>query len=310
MPTRRRRRRPLRNRTRAHWLRRVLFSLLFLPLALLLLTLLLLRWVNPPWSMYMLSQGIHTEGGASLRQQWQSVHTLPPHVPLAVIAAEDQLFPVHRGFDWRSIRDAVRQRREGGRLRGASTITQQTAKNLFLWHGRSFLRKTLEAGLTMALEGLWPKARVLEVYLNTAEWGPGVFGIEAAARHHYGLPARALNAQQAAALAAILPNPRAHSPTSPSPPVEQRIRWIEQQMRQLGPLWLAPLQLESLQTSPTAMPQPDPCGSALSAAASRTFRPDLREEPERARPPAIVFGSSRRHSAIQARERDPRLWIG
>lgn len=243
--SRRRKQRPRRSNQRPLWrrlLRAVLLGLALL-LALLLMMILLLRWVDPPYSMYMLSPASGPIP-PSLRHTWQRIDDLPRHVPLAVIAAEDQRFPQHRGFDWQSIRQAVDAHRQGARLRGASTISQQTAKNLFLWHGRSFTRKALEAGFTAAIETLWPKARILEVYLNIAEWGPGIFGIEAAARHHFGVSAQQLSREQAALLAAVLPNPRVHSPTRPSPFVQQRALWIERQMRQLGPGWLDPLQLE------------------------------------------------------------------
>jgi monofunctional glycosyltransferase len=222
---------------------------LALLLALMLLLILLLRWVDPPYSMYMLSPASGPTP-PSLRSTWQPIRELPPHVPLAVIAAEDQRFPQHRGFDWQSVREAMDAHRQGARLRGASTISQQTSKNVFLWHGRSFSRKLLEAGFTATIELLWPKARILEVYLNVAEWGPGVFGIEAAARHHFGIPARQLRPEQAALLAAVLPNPRVYSPAQPSETVLRRARWIERQMTQLGPGWLEPLQLGSTSGSP------------------------------------------------------------
>ncbi|AHE98480.1 peptidoglycan transglycosylase [Thioalkalivibrio paradoxus ARh 1] len=225
-------------------LARALVALFAFLLLLTALIVLLLRWVDPPYSMYMLSQG--APGTVpTLRTTWQPLETLPAHLPLAVVAAEDQRFPQHRGFDWVSIRQAVEQRLDGGSLRGASTISQQVAKNLFLWHGRSFLRKTVEAGFTLAIEALWPKARILEVYLNLAEWGPGVYGIEAAAGYHYGIPARSLSREQAAALAAILPSPRNWSPTSPSESVARRRQWIEQQMHQLGPGWLDPIRVDA-----------------------------------------------------------------
>jgi len=213
-------------------------------IAVLVLAVLLLRWVNPPYSMYMLSDASGPTG-PSLHRFWQPLDALPAHVMLAVIAAEDQRFPLHRGFDWGSIREAIDTHRRGGRLRGASTISQQTAKNLFLWHGRSFLRKFLEAGFTVAIETLWPKQRILEVYLNTAEWGPGIFGIEAASRSHFGIPARQLSRDQAVLLAAVLPNPRGYSPTRPSEAVRTRARWIDQQMTQLGESWLHPLGLHT-----------------------------------------------------------------
>ncbi len=248
--SRRRTRRP-RRRSRPPLWRRILHGVLLslaALLALLLVLILLLRWVDPPWSMYMLSPASGPTP-PSLRHTWQRIDDLPRHVPLAVIAAEDQRFPQHRGFDWLSIRQAVDAHRQGARLRGASTISQQTAKNVFLWHGRSYARKVLEAGFTATIEMLWPKARILEVYLNVAEWGPGIFGIEAAARYHFGIPARHLSREQAALLAAALPNPRVHSPARPSGTLAQRARWIERQMTQLGPGWLEPLQL-----GPTATP--------------------------------------------------------
>ena len=248
--SRRRTRRP-RRRSRPPLWRRILHGVLLslaALLALLLVLILLLRWVDPPWSMYMLSPASGPTP-PSLRHTWQRIDDLPRHVPLAVIAAEDQRFPQHRGFDWLSIRQAVDAHRQGARLRGASTISQQTAKNVFLWHGRSYTRKVLEAGFTATIEMLWPKARILEVYLNVAEWGPGIFGIEAAARYHFGIPARHLSREQAALLAAALPNPRVHSPARPSGTLAQRARWIERQMTQLGPGWLEPLQL-----GPTATP--------------------------------------------------------
>lgn len=252
--SRRRTRRPRRGRRPPLWrrlLRAVLLALALL-LALLFLLILLLRWVDPPYSMYMLSPASGPTP-PSLRHSWQRIDDLPRHVPLAVIAAEDQRFPQHRGFDWLSIRQAVDAHRQGARLRGASTISQQTAKNLFLWHGRSFARKLLEAGFTATIETLWPKARILEVYLNVAEWGPGIFGIDSAARYHFGIPARQLSREQAALLAAALPNPRLHTPARPSSHLLQRARWIERQMNQLGPGWLEPLQLGPSPATPSAL---------------------------------------------------------
>lgn len=253
----RRTRRP-RRRRRAPLARRVLRAVLLalgLLVALLLLLVLLLRWVDPPYSMYMLSPASGPTA-PSLRHTWQPIHALPLHVPLAVVAAEDQRFPRHHGFDWRSIREALNAHRQGARLRGASTVSQQTAKNVFLWHGRSLTRKLLEAALTATVEALWPKARILEVYLNVAEWGPGIFGIEAAAQYHFGIPARQLSAEQAALLAAVLPNPRVYSPSRPSANVLQRARWVERQMAQLGPEWLAPLQLGSRPASSVRTDRP------------------------------------------------------
>jgi monofunctional biosynthetic peptidoglycan transglycosylase len=149
-----------------------------------------------------------------------------------VIAAEDQNFPHHRGFDLESIQSALRE--EGKRQRGASTISQQVVKNLFLWPRHSWIRKGLEAYLTVLVEILWPKRRILEVYLNLAEFGPGVFGAEAAARQFFRVPASALNARQAATLAAVLPSPKRMSAARPSAHVEERVTWILRQMKQLG----------------------------------------------------------------------------
>lgn len=169
-----------------------------------------------------------------IRHQWQPWAVLSDHAKLAVIAAEDQRFPEHRGFDLVEMRRAWESNRAGGRLRGASTLSQQTAKNLFLWTGRSWARKGLEVWFTLLLETLWPKQRILEVYLNSVEWGNGVFGAEAAARHHFRVPAARLSNRQASLLAATLPNPRRWSAGRPSGYIDGRAFWIRQQMRQLG----------------------------------------------------------------------------
>ena len=197
----------------------------------------LLRHVPIHGSMVMLER--KTEAWLSgerlsVQQQWRSWDVLADHAKLAVIAAEDQRFPNHRGFDLNEMRRAWEASRNGGRLRGASTISQQTAKNLFLWTGRSWLRKGMEAWFTLLLEALWPKQRILEVYLNIVEWDHGVFGLEAAGQHYFGVTAGQLSAVQASRLAAILPNPRAWDATRPGPHVERRSQWIRQQMRNLG----------------------------------------------------------------------------
>ncbi|MFC6673657.1 monofunctional biosynthetic peptidoglycan transglycosylase [Marinobacterium aestuariivivens] len=159
---------------------------------------------------------------------------ISPSMQLAVIAAEDQRFPEHNGFDFKAIQRALDHNFDGGRLRGASTLTQQTAKNLFLWSGRSWVRKGLEAWFALLLELLWDKGRILEVYLNIVEFGPGIYGVEAAGRYYFGVPARQLGPWQSARLAAVLPNPYRYRAQPPSPYVERRSRWIAQQMRQLG----------------------------------------------------------------------------
>lgn len=197
--------------------------------------LLLFRYVNPPTSAFMLSYTV-ANPDKDVQQQWVNLTDISPWMPLAVVASEDQRFPEHWGVDFSAIRKALAEYRSGEGLRGASTITQQTAKNLFLWNGRSFVRKTLEAGLALALDGLWPKRRILEVYLNIAEFGPGIYGVEAASKFYFGISARRLSAEQAARLAAVLPNPKVLSVGSPSPYVRDRVFWIRGQMDQLSGL--------------------------------------------------------------------------
>lgn len=208
----------------------------FLTLVLVFVSLLLLfRYVNPPTSAFIVSYSI-ANPDQEVRQQWVSYSDISPWMSLAVVASEDQRFPDHWGVDFAAIRKALAEYHAGEGLRGASTITQQTAKNLFLWNGRSFVRKAMEAGLALAVDGLWPKRRVLEVYLNIAEFGPGIYGVEAASRVYFGIPARQLSAQQAARLAAVLPNPKVLSVNSPSPYVRDRVFWIRGQMDQLSGL--------------------------------------------------------------------------
>lgn len=166
---------------------------------------------------------------------WTSMDEISPWMGLAVIAAEDQKFPEHWGFDMAAIQKAVaHNERNENRIRGASTLSQQTAKNLFLWDGRSWVRKGLEAGLTVGIETVWSKRRILTVYLNIAEFGDGIFGVEAAARHYFNKPASQLSASQAALLAAVLPNPLRFKADAPSGYVRSRQAWILRQMRQLG----------------------------------------------------------------------------
>jgi monofunctional biosynthetic peptidoglycan transglycosylase len=157
-----------------------------------------------------------------------------PYVPLAMVAGEDQKFPFHHGFDFDSIQDALDDADEGQRLRGASTISQQTAKNLFLWNGRSFVRKGLEAYFTVLIELTWPKRRILEVYMNIAELGDGIYGVGAASETYFHVPPARLGPAQAARLAAVLPSPRRLHADRPSAYVQRRTQWIVRQMQQLG----------------------------------------------------------------------------
>jgi len=202
------------------------------------LLVLLLRFV-PPWtSAVMLERQagawLHDEPGFHLRQHWVPWKRISPYVPLAMVAGEDQKFPFHHGFDFDSIQNAVDAADEGKRLRGASTISQQTAKNLFLWNGRSFVRKGLEAYFTVLLELTWPKQRILEVYMNIAELGDGIYGVDAASETYFHTVPERLSPAQAARLAAVLPSPRRLHADRPSAYVLRRARWIEQQMQQLG----------------------------------------------------------------------------
>ena len=173
-----------------------------------------------------------------LRQEWVDWEAISPAVPLAVVAAEDQRFPSHGGFDLVEIEKAWHRFRAGGQLRGASTISQQVAKNLFLWRGKDWVRKGLEAWFTLAIELTWPKRRILEVYLNIAQMGPETYGVGAASRRYFGRPAKALREKDAALLAAVLPNPERYRLDAPSRYVHKRAAWIRRQMRQLGTAYL------------------------------------------------------------------------
>jgi monofunctional glycosyltransferase len=202
------------------------------------LLLLSLRWVDPPTSAFMLEArwNAFVAGDRSYRQryEWVDLESISPQAAMAVIAAEDQQFPFHTGFDFKSIREAVRHNARSRRVRGASTISQQVAKNLFLWSGRSYARKGLEAGFTVLIEWLWPKERILEVYLNIAEFGRGTYGVEAAAQRYFHKPARRLRRADAALLAAVLPNPVRFRVEAPSAYVRVRQEWIMGQMAGLG----------------------------------------------------------------------------
>ncbi|WP_227712491.1 monofunctional biosynthetic peptidoglycan transglycosylase [Marinobacter zhanjiangensis] len=213
---------------------RWLFLLVLLGLGLTLVVLLLFRFVNPPTTAFILGYQVESGSLSGVRNNWVPLDEISPWMPLAVIASEDQRFLTHWGLDTNAIATAVNEFRGGEGLRGASTITQQTAKNLFLWGGRSYVRKGVEAALAVAMDGLWPKRRIMEVYLNVAEFGPGLYGVEAASQVHFGVPADQLTATQAARLAAVLPNPKVFDAGNPSPYVRERVSWIRRQMDQLG----------------------------------------------------------------------------
>ncbi|MBF0664787.1 MAG: monofunctional biosynthetic peptidoglycan transglycosylase [Brevundimonas sp.] len=185
------------------------------------------RLVPPPLTFLMVTRAVEGEG---LSYRWKPLDDISPRLVEAVIAAEDARFCSHRGFDLEAIEKALRTNEKGGRLRGGSTISQQTAKNVFLWPGRDWVRKGFEAGYTVLIETLWGKRRVMEVYLNVAEWAPGVYGAEAAARHWFGKSAADLSPREAARLAAILPSPRRYDAASPGPYIRRRAARVQAAM--------------------------------------------------------------------------------
>ena len=194
----------------------------------LILVLFLFRFVPLPTTAFML------QSPYPVSQDWISIDELPAHMPLAVVASEDQRFPSHIGLDFISIRKALDKYGDGEGLRGASTITQQTAKNIFLWPGRSFVRKGIEASLALGLEAIWGKKRILEVYLNVAEFGKGIYGVEAASQYYFKRSASRLTKNQAARLAVMLPSPRTRQANALTFYLGQRVIWVERQMQQLG----------------------------------------------------------------------------
>src|SRR6187455_582437 len=219
--------------------RRILGILLKVTLAFLALSVLsviVLRFMAPPFSALMVERRIGSwfaEGKYSPTYKWVSLDKIAPVMSAAVIASEDQKFSDHYGFDIDAIQRAMGHNERSPRTKGASTLTQQTAKNMFLWSSRSWLRKGVEAYFTVLLETFWGKRRILETYLNIVEFGDGIYGVEAAAQYYFRKPASRLNSEEAAILAAVLPNPRRYKVKSPSPYVRDRQQWILQQMYQL-----------------------------------------------------------------------------
>lgn len=194
------------------------------------LQVLVLRFIDPPVSMVMLWRYGEALGEADwsyrLHYQWRDLDQMAPSLPISLVAAEDQRFPDHNGFDLQAIEKARDHNAKGGRLRGASTISQQVAKNLFLWQGRSWIRKGLEVWYTVLIEALWPKERILEMYANIAEFGDGVYGAQAAAQKFWGKDAARLSPADSARLAAVLPAPRRYNAAKPGPYVQRRAAWI------------------------------------------------------------------------------------
>jgi len=213
------------------WLVRLVLLWFFITLTLVLL----MRWFNPPTTAFMLQRMYSQEHDRiEIQHEWRGITDIAPSLAMSVIASEDQKFADHWGFDVAAIEQVLEDRQAGEKMRGASTISQQLAKNLYLWPGRSWVRKGLEVYFTAAIEVMIPKRRLLELYINVAEFGDGIYGAEAAAQAIFGVPAESLNSHQSALLAARLPAPKRYTIQPPSDYMQQRAHWIEQQVKQLG----------------------------------------------------------------------------
>ena len=204
-------------------IKRVILALFILQF----LYILLLKWVDPPITLTQLGSWIRGDG---LKRSYVSMKNISPYAKLAVICSEDQLFPDHDGFDFKNIEKAMKHNQKSKSLHGASTISQQVAKNVFLWQGRDWIRKGFEVYFTFMIELIWGKKRILEMYLNVSEMGKGVYGIEAAAHYYYNKPAKSLTRQEAARIAACLPNPKIYTVKPLSAHVASRSAWIIGQM--------------------------------------------------------------------------------
>jgi monofunctional biosynthetic peptidoglycan transglycosylase len=192
--------------------------------------------ITPLMVIRLVEQGLDPEKELRLVKDWVPIEEMSKHAPQAVVASEDQTFMKHFGFDFKSLKKAWESNKKSKRVRGASTITQQTAKNVFLWPSRSYVRKAFEAYFTVLIEIFWSKERILEVYLNVIEMGDGIYGIEAASQTFFNKPAAKLSKGQSALIAAVLPNPRRWSPARPSSYIKGRQGWIMRQMSNLSPL--------------------------------------------------------------------------
>jgi len=189
------------------------------------------RWIDPPATTLILAQ---RAGGTAITQAWRPLERISPNLVRAVVMSEDARFCTHNGIDWREIEEAF-ERAQDGIPRGGSTISMQVAKNLFLWPSKSYVRKALEIPQTLAMEALWDKRRMLEIYLNIAEWGPGIFGAEAAAQYHFRKPAIRLTEAEAALLAVALPNPILREAGRPGPGMQRLAQIIQGRMRGAAP---------------------------------------------------------------------------
>ncbi|MHA1164183.1 MAG: monofunctional biosynthetic peptidoglycan transglycosylase [Alphaproteobacteria bacterium] len=217
---------------RSHAILKVLSKIIAAALVAVFAVILLYRFVNPPYSSLMVANAL---AGRTLKHRWVPLEKISPHLVSAVVTSEDARFCRHRGVDWGEMEDALeRAEKTGHGPRGASTIPMQTVKNLFLWQSRSYIRKGIEIPLAYVASALWPKRRMLEIYLNIAEWGPGVFGAQAAARHHFRASAAKLTRRQAAQMAAALPNPWVRNAGRPGPKTRALARRMEKRLARGG----------------------------------------------------------------------------
>jgi len=207
-------------------------------IALSVILVLIYKFIPVPYTPLMVIRYFESETSIETKHKWRPIEEISPNLQLAVICAEDQNFLSHNGFDMSAIQKAFENNNNGKKLKGGSSISQQTAKNVFLWQGRSWFRKGLEAYFTFLIENLWSKERILEVYLNSIEMGKGVYGAEAAGRYWFNKSAKNLSQNEAAAIAAILPHPRKYKATNSSKYIEKRKTWIVRQMRNYGTLTL------------------------------------------------------------------------
>jgi len=219
--------------------KRFIFKTILWFVGLSLFWVLLYKFVPVYYTPLMAIRSIEAENNYTTKHKWVPISSISKSLQLAVICSEDQNFLTHNGFDLKAIQKAYNSNKEGKRLRGASTISQQTAKNIFLWQGRSWLRKGLEVWFTFLIEVFWSKERILEVYLNSIEMGEGVFGAEAASQYWFKKPASSLTKDQASAIASILPSPRKYKANPPTLYISKRKKWIQRQMNNFGPFTLS-----------------------------------------------------------------------
>jgi len=221
-------------------IKQLLLSIALIAFGLPVVLVLIMKFVNPPFWGWQISRTLFPPQGYPEYSQhkWVSIDDTSSILPLAVMASEDQQFPNHWGIDIHALLSVIRESGENGPKRGASTITQQTAKNVFLFPSHTYLRKAYELYIALLMELIWGKERIMEVYLNVAEFGPGIFGVQAASQHYFGVSAKKLTAYQAAQLAVVLPNPYKIRPAPMTGYVQQRVNWVLRQMHNLGPLTL------------------------------------------------------------------------